>query len=458
LQKGEEMGAYPPKAIEVESGYIIDKQGDKVDLPPGRYLFARLSPDHSGPNPLPKQQEETTTHASTIQGDGIPQNTMQEDDESLFLPSSEGENPSQSQSSRLSTMPVSLPIDISQLHASKRKVSDAQLAERAEKKKHAYVLVYPLRLRNKTDEVHSNKTMSKNRSCLLYLQAFNSQYILEAKAAAGNLRKQNSLICELHHYMQSMEYRDDLTVAAIETSKILEDGILQSVRDNVVDGIDFPWYVRRDAKALYRRWNAEDVEPSILRGLQISGKDRSYRAERDYMFEVSCDYHGEGNLINGQWFPYHLSAKIHGAHGNPDSGIHGDRDHGAFSIVLSSGYNNRDDGYEIKYYGTKAKAPGKPTPSTKYMMTAYDKKSEIRVLRSSGIDPPSQYRPSVGLRYDGLYKITSYNLMEEKYSHYRFNLKRIGGQLPIRHQDPYTRPSLTEVSQFELMKQNLQGS
>lgn len=76
-----------------------------------------------------------TTNTSTIQGENIPQNTVQEDEESLSLPSTESENPSESQSSRLSTMPVPRPIDVSQLHVSKRKVSAAELAEREEKKK-----------------------------------------------------------------------------------------------------------------------------------------------------------------------------------------------------------------------------------------------------------------------------------------------------------------------------------
>ncbi|KAI9874521.1 MAG: hypothetical protein M1823_007665, partial [Watsoniomyces obsoletus] len=138
----------------------------------------------------------------------------------------------------------------------------------------------------------------------------------------------------------------------------------------------------------------------------------------------------------------------------PQGGISGEKEKGAYSIVLSGGsYHDKDDGDVIEYSGTDGKNYT-PTEVTQYMITSATLGNVIRVIRSSQLQKgKSKYRPELGLRYDGLYKIKNYQLVEKEKQRYQFRLERCEGQDPIRSEDNAARrPTIFEVEEFEKLR------
>nr|KMM70436.1 hypothetical protein CPAG_06748 [Coccidioides posadasii RMSCC 3488] len=211
-----------------------------------------------------------------------------------------------------------------------------------------------------------------------------------------------------------------------------------------------PWDIKLDVDVLRLRWEKGDIETGLDRGLITKcARIVSRSFDPAYKYRVSPFYAGEGNLRNGQWFPWQLSAIRDGAHGEVEAGVSGREGLGAFSIVLSSShrYADRDQGETIYYYGTYGKN-GKISHGTNLLLDAHQNGIPIRVLRSSKLPAINKYRPAEGLRYDGLYKIESEELMEESSSLYRFKLQRVEGQTPIRYSGPEARPTPKEVEEF----------
>jgi hypothetical protein len=78
--------------------------------------------------------------------------------------------------------------------------------------------------------------------------------------------------------------------------------------------------------------------------------------------------------------------------------------------------------------------------------------NHIRVIRSSQLLKSNKYRPSCGLRYDGLYQIKSYKEIDNKKRTYRFHLERIPGQEPIRSEGDIKRPTVFEEQAYDKCK------
>lgn len=136
-------------------------------------------------------------------------------------------------------------------------------------------------------------------------------------------------------------------------------------------------------------------------------------------------------------------------------GIYGDKEKGAYSIVLSSGgYHDRDDGDAIEYSGTDGK-DFEITAATQSMITSSRLGKPIRVLRSSQLPKNNKHRPVCGIRYDGLYEIKSYDPLDLEKQIYRFHLQRISGQEPIRSQGATKRPTHFEVKAYNRCKGRL---
>lgn len=140
-----------------------------------------------------------------------------------------------------------------------------------------------------------------------------------------------------------------------------------------------------------------------------------------------------------------MSAKI-------DTGIYGDKDGGAYSIVLSNGgYHNRDDGDSIEFNGTEGDN-FEMTATTQSMITSSKLGNDIRVLRSSQLPKSKKYRPSCGLRSGGLYRIKSHGKFDAEKRNYRFDLERTSGQSPIRHEGFIKRPTIFKEEAFDKCK------
>jgi SAD/SRA domain len=67
----------------------------------------------------------------------------------------------------------------------------------------------------------------------------------------------------------------------------------------------------------------------------------------------------------------------------------------------------------------------------------------------------SKYAPKEGVRYDGLYKIVGKVLLEKDTTMYRFEMKRIEGQDPIRYKGKEARPTPQELEQYKNIKKLL---
>ena len=345
--------------------------------------------------------------------------------------------------------PSEMPVDVTKLHAKKRHItadeSEKTSAKKPKTKIQKQIVTAPSSTYRPTGSAKGKKAMAI-RACIREVSRLQKDLLPElAKALSSHPGELSKILQKIRDFIHEIEYSRHLYQEGIKASGILGQQGLPMIADNQMDGFKFPTDIMLDASALYRRWAAGDIEADVYRGMILSKVKRSYVKEPDYQFSVKCDYRGAGNLIIGQWFATHLSAKILGAHGNPDGGIYGSRITGAFSIMLSSGYSNEDDGDHIEYCGTRSKPNAGLTPSTAAMLKSFQERYPIRVVRSSSSVVSGRYRPECGLRYDGLYTITICTLVDREHSDYRFFLERELGQPPIRYEGPEARPSNVEV-------------
>jgi len=218
---------------------------------------------------------------------------------------------------------------------------------------------------------------------------------------------------------------------------------------------DYPWDIRADAEELYNKWCQQVFETDLLRGI-IPGKPNSKHQKKtaDSLdpkeTRRSPKYFGNGLLLNGQWWPTQLAAVRDGAHGATVAGISGGEG-GAYSCIMSGGheYPDVDNGNEVLYCGTDSDN-GTITDKTLLLLQSERTGNPVRLIRSSKVNSP--FAPKIGLRYDGLYKVLSHELLDPFNSlrqRHRFRLQRLPGQDPIRGEGPEKRPTEQEVEAYE---------
>ncbi|KAL8785012.1 MAG: hypothetical protein Q9213_003605 [Squamulea squamosa] len=284
--------------------------------------------------------------------------------------------------------------------------------------------------------------------------------------AVQRRRDTKEAFAELRDRLHRVQFYDFLSKHLIEKTKVFELSSIGAViinEDNI-----FPWDLQADARILAKQVFTYGCDPHLLRGVITTQnlndkKCKSYSIERSYPFLASANFVGGGDLINGQWWPKRVCALRDGAHGAIEAGIYGETGKGAYSIIVGgeSGYDDVDDGEELQYCGTssdKKDAHGAsiPTANTTRMLESCDRlHNEIRVLRkAAGSGKHSTYNPSCGLRYDGLYRITGKELLHAETSMYRFKLKRMARQDPIRFKGPEQRPTYYEKRKYDEMFNN----
>ena len=157
----------------------------------------------------------------------------------------------------------------------------------------------------------------------------------------------------------------------------------------------------------------------------------------------SADVRGHNGLQVGNWWPLQICAFRDGAHGSNQGGIHGTKDAGAFSIIVSGLYDqyNDDEGHALWYSGTMAHdSLNREYPimsdKSQALATTQSLGRELRVFRSS--NGKSDWCPSFGLRYDGLYIITDRVTRTNEHggTYPCFRLQRLTGQPAIDMQVP----------------------
>lgn len=201
-------------------------------------------------------------------------------------------------------------------------------------------------------------------------------------------------------------------------------------------------------------------ETDIFRGILFTvktaenkkdGQKTTDSIDPKYRGVVSAKYHGNGDLLNGQWWPTQLCALRDGAHGSSQGGISGHSGDGAYSVIMSGGHDYEDEDYgeEVLYCGTDSDN-GAVTDFTRLMLESVNNQP-VRLIRSHNLASP--FAPELGFRYDGLYDVVSYENLDSSTSlrqRHRFRLVRQGGQDPIRGGNrPETRPTLQEKKQFQ---------
>jgi putative restriction endonuclease len=118
-------------------------------------------------------------------------------------------------------------------------------------------------------------------------------------------------------------------------------------------------------------------------------------------------------------------------HRPPQAGIWGSQYEGAYSIVLSGGYEDDYDNLtEIKYTGQGGRnSKGKMVKDqelirgNKALTLNIQKKIPVRVIRGYQIF----YGPQIGYRYDGLYSVEEYEYIEgfSGFKVFKFYLKSL---------------------------------
>ena len=123
-------------------------------------------------------------------------------------------------------------------------------------------------------------------------------------------------------------------------------------------------------------------------------------------------------------------------------------------VISGGGYANIDNGDSVKYCGTQS-TENSPSSGTKHLLKSYETQQPIRVLRSGSLPATNAYRPARGLRYDGLYRVTSHEILDAKLSMYRFALSRLGGQDPIRYSGDGMIPSNAQIQELKNVRKQI---
>ncbi|KAK5113979.1 hypothetical protein LTR62_003102 [Meristemomyces frigidus] len=233
-----------------------------------------------------------------------------------------------------------------------------------------------------------------------------------------------------------------------------DTGLPQIFDRRFTDGVKFPWDVQADAEELYNKWSRKIFETNLLRGI-IAGKSASRYQEKtvdtlDPAYpRISAKFHGNGLLLNGQWWPSQLAAMRDGAHGATIAGISGAVGQGAYSCIMSGGhgYPDEDHGEWILYCGTDS-SDSTVTEPTRRMLESQESGNPVRLIRSHNLGSAFAPPRDGGFRYDGLYKVVSHTNLdgpESTRQRHQFKLVRLEGQDPIRGVGEAKRPTLQEL-------------
>ncbi len=200
--------------------------------------------------------------------------------------------------------------------------------------------------------IDMKETMS--RSDIINLSNLNDaikRYVTAVKAGTDKAR--DKIAQELRDKVHDIEFFMPLqnsNGALIKKSRVLESQGLPAIFDNE-EGIDFPYDIKDDARALYSRWIVGKFDPHLLRGIDTekgtlaNGKRRTgHKMDQSYE-RKSANVIGDNGIVNGQWWPTRMCLLRDGAHGAVEAGISGQAGKGAFSIVMAKGgYDDKDDG------------------------------------------------------------------------------------------------------------------
>lgn len=108
----------------------------------------------------------------------------------------------------------------------------------------------------------------------------------------------------------------------------------------------------------------------------------------------------------------------------------------------------------MKYCGTQGSL-NLPSAGTTLLLKSYEKQQSLRLLRSASLPASNQYRPARGLRYDGLYLITDFEVLDEETAMHRFFLSRVDEQDPIRYNGAGMIPSNAQIVELNKIRERI---
>ena len=256
---------------------------------------------------------------------------------------------------------------------------------------------------------------------------------------------------ELRDHIHKVEFLPGINEYILFKAHMLDNGIKRIFAPN------FPWDLQADAIQLWHRWCSKNFNVNLLRGL-IVGKGTNGKRTVDRVdpawkskYNTTPKFYGQGDFVLGQWWPNQISLLRDGAHGSVQGGIFGEKEKGAYSVVLSGGnhYGDIDNGDDVWYSGTDG-SDFRPTENTQRMIESQNS-HPVRVFRSSNLHKKNKYRPERGFRYDGLYTVVEYNVVDRERAIFLFHLIRCAGQNPIRYEidKPSSRPTRWEIEAYD---------
>jgi hypothetical protein len=196
--------------------------------------------------------------------------------------------------------------------------------------------------------------------------------------------------------------------------------------------------------------------------LKVGARRKDYILDSRYP-KRDAKVYGHNGLQVGDWWPMQLLALFHGAHGARMGGIAGNAETGAYSVVTAGGpYEelDQDRGDVLFYSGSRSHDntdPKKPFPSSNATLALKASQrlgKPVRVLRAAGLGSAKSraatLRPTVGIRYDGLYRVVAMQLKTNTNGglYEQFKLERLEGQPPLSD-FVKSRPTPREVRDFD---------
>ncbi|KAF5511227.1 Histone-lysine N-methyltransferase, H3 lysine-9 specific SUVH5 [Colletotrichum siamense] len=198
----------------------------------------------------------------------------------------------------------------------------------------------------------------------------------------------------------------------------------------------------------------------IMHGVALTGMNgKTQCLNPDYLDEKrEAAVIGHNGLTVGDWFASQIRALFVGAHGCSEAGIHGRKDQGAYSVIVSGTYDEIDvDNGDVLYYsGSRSLEHKNPTQcpprsnGTTALHVSQMNGRPVRVLRKASSDKKkfSVWAPLCGMRYDGLYRVTWSGTKKNTHNGLfeQFKLVRLPNQTPL--EDLREIPSIAQRNDY----------
>ncbi|KAK3953242.1 PUA-like domain-containing protein [Pseudoneurospora amorphoporcata] len=165
-------------------------------------------------------------------------------------------------------------------------------------------------------------------------------------------------------------------------------------------------------------WGLQGIMHGVALRTTKTGRSVRRLDPRYHNEQRNPKHFGHNSHKPGAWWAFMMAALFHGAHGSPQAGITGHAKLGAYSIVVSadSVYRdlNEDKGTELWYSADKSTENANPlrleqiSNPTRSLEISLKTGKPVRVLRKAGKTSDARRNtiyPTVGIRYDGLYKV-----------------------------------------------------